>query len=273
MIFTSFEFVFFFLLVWGIRSLITNFSAEKWFLLLASYLFYMSWSPGYVVLIFGTSLMDYAVGRMLGVIESPGRRKALLAVSLALNLGLLCFFKYTNFLAANLSAIFSVFGLHVAPHYYSIILPVGISFFTFQSMSYTIDVYRRQLQPCRNMRDFLLFVAFFPQLEAGPIVRASYFLPQLRQRVRASIEEVESGLAQITLGAVKKMVISDQISPHVDLIFADPSKFDAVSLFLGALGYSIQIYCDFSGYTDIAIGWRESWAFVSWRILPCPIVR
>jgi alginate O-acetyltransferase complex protein AlgI len=254
MIFTSFEFVFFFLLVWGIRSRFTNFSAEKWFLLLASYLFYMSWSASYVVLILGASLMDYGVGRLLGVIEGPGRRKALLAVSLVLNLGLLCFFKYTNFLAANLSVMCGVFGLHVAPHYYSIVLPVGISFFTFQSMSYTIDVYRRKLQPCLSMRDFLLFVAFFPQLESGPIVRASYFLPQLLQRARATLQEIESGLAQIALGAVKKMVLSDRISPHVDMIFADPARFDALSLLLGAVGYAIQIYCDFSGYTDMAIG-------------------
>jgi alginate O-acetyltransferase complex protein AlgI len=254
MIFTSFEFVFFFLLVWSIRSCFTNFSAEKWFLLVASYLFYMSWSPGYVVLIFGTSLMDYAVGRLLGQIENPVKRKALLSISLVLNLGLLCFFKYTNFLAANISTVLDVFGLHVAPRYYSIVLPVGISFFTFQSMSYTIDVYRRQIQPCRNLRDFLLFVAFFPQLEAGPIVRASYFLPQLLERKRATIEEVESGLAQCALGATKKMVISDQISPHVDLIFASPASFDGLTLLLGAIGYAIQIYCDFSGYTDMAIG-------------------
>lgn len=254
MIFTSFEFVIFFLLVWAIRGRFSNFGAEKWFLLVASYLFYMSWSPAYVLLIFGTSLMDFAVGRMLGQIEAPGKRKALLSISLALNLGLLCYFKYTNFLAANLSVIFGFFGLHVAPRYYSIILPVGISFFTFQSMSYTIDVYRRKLEPCRNVRDFLLFVAFFPQLEAGPIVRASYFLPQLRQRMRATLPEIESGLAQCALGAVKKMAISDQISPHVDLIFADPGKFDGLTLWLGALGYAIQIYCDFSGYTDMAIG-------------------
>jgi alginate O-acetyltransferase complex protein AlgI len=254
MIFTSFEFVLFFLAVLILRACMRSFAAEKWFLLVASYVFYMSWSIPCGFLILFTSLVDFWVGAALGRMENERTRKILLVVSLTANLGVLGFFKYTNFLLGNVHWAFGLFGLHTMPLHYDILLPVGVSFFTFQSMSYTIDVYRRHIPASRSARDFLLFVAFFPQLVAGPIVRAADFLPQLRRRVRASIPEIESGLAQFGLGAVKKIVISDQISPHVDMIFAAPGSYDAVTLIVGVLGYAVQIYCDFSGYSDMAIG-------------------
>ena len=254
MIFTSFEFLLFFAAVLLIRSRISKFTAEKWFLLISSYVFYMSWSIPCGALILFTSLVDYGIGRQLGRIEQNYRRRALLVLSLVLNLGLLGFFKYTNFLLENVSWGLSALEVHVSPAHYDILLPVGISFFTFQSMSYTIDVYRRQLQPCGSVRDFLLFVAFFPQLVAGPIVRAAHFLPQLFQRVRGSVEDIETGLALFALGAVKKVVISDHLSGHVDMIFSAPQQFDALTLLQGVLGYAVQIYCDFSGYTDMALG-------------------
>ncbi len=261
MIFTSFEFLIFFLLVVGIRSQLTNFVVEKWFLLIASYLFYMSWSVPCVGLILFTSLVDYYVGKRLGVVEQAGKRKALLIVSLILNLGLLGFFKYTNFMLDNVWWGLSTFGVKLSPIHYNILLPVGISFFTFQSMSYTIDVYRRQLQPSQSVRDFLLFVSFFPQLEAGPIVRAVDFLPQLSKRVRATAQDMETGLVLFTLGAVKKMIVSDQIAGHIDTIFASPAQFDALTLVQGVLGYALQIYCDFSGYSDMAIGCARMMGF------------
>jgi alginate O-acetyltransferase complex protein AlgI len=254
MIFTSFEFVAFFLAVLLFRSALTGFRSEKWFLLVASYVFYMSWSVPCVSLILLTSGIDYWVGLQLGRTDAPGKRRTLLVVSIVLNLGVLAFFKYTNFLLNTAWSTLSLTGAKLEPVHLEILLPVGISFFTFQSMSYTIDVYRRRLQPCQSLRDFFLFVAFFPQLVAGPIVRASEFLPQLAQRTRASAGDIERGMVLFLMGVLKKTVLSDQVAGHVDLIFADPSGFDAVSLVWGVLGYAVQIYCDFSGYTDMAIG-------------------
>src|SRR4051794_9771045 len=164
MIFTSFEFLIFFLWVLGIRACLSNFTFEKNFLLFASYLYYASWSGPCVGLILFTSGVDYFVGVRLGQVESPAHRKVLLTVSMVLNLGLLGFFKYTNFLLNGFWGLAALAGWKLNPIHYEILLPVGISFFTFQSMSYTIDVYRRKIQPCPSVRDFLLFVAFFPQL-------------------------------------------------------------------------------------------------------------
>ncbi len=261
MIFTSFEFVLFFLLVLVLRGMWRSFEGEKRFLLVASYLFYMSWNVACGGLILFTSLVDFYVGRRLAEMESPGRRKGLLVLSLVINLGLLGFFKYTNFLGNNVVFLLSLVGVTLNPVHFDIILPAGVSFFTFQSMSYTIDVYRRQLAPCRNVRDFLLFVAFFPQLVAGPIVRAADFLPQLTRRVRGSWMDIEAGLVLFAVGAVKKIVISDNIASHVDTIFANPGAFDAATLLQGLLGYAVQIYCDFSGYSDMAIGCARMMGF------------
>jgi len=261
MIFTSYEFLLFFVLVLVVRSCLSNFSAEKWFLLVASYVFYMSWSIPCGFLILFTSLVDYFVGIGLGRLEDQRKRRLLLVVSVVANLGVLGFFKYTNFILGNAWWGMNLFGFKFPQWHYDIILPVGISFFTFQSMTYTIETYRRNLKPCHSPRDFLLFVAFFPQLLAGPINRAVNLLPQFRQRVRATVLDFETGLTQFALGAVKKVVISDQISPHVDLIFANPGNYDAFTLLQGVLGYAVQIYCDFSGYSDMAIGCARMMGF------------
>jgi alginate O-acetyltransferase complex protein AlgI len=254
MIFTSFEYVLFFAVVLLVRSCLRSFTLEKWFLLMASYVFYMSWSIPCGFLILGTSVVDYFVGVGLGRIENQRKRKLLLVVSIVANLGVLGFFKYSNFFLANASSSLNLLGLHAAHWHYNILLPAGISFFTFQSMTYTIETYRRRIEPCHSPRDFLLFVSFFPQLLAGPINRAVDLLPQFKQRLRASALDFEMGLAQFAVGAVKKLVISDQISPNVDLIFASPGNYDGLTLLQGALGYAVQIYCDFSGYSDMAIG-------------------
>jgi alginate O-acetyltransferase complex protein AlgI len=254
MIFTSFEFVAFFAALLLLRSLLKNFTAEKWLLLIASWLFYASWNPPYVLLLMFTSALDYFVGRWLDRSENPAARKLLLTASLTANLGVLGFFKYTNFLLDSWHGLLAHAGFAVHPVVLNIVLPAGVSFFTFQSMSYTIDVYRRDIRACTSLRDFMLFVSFFPQLVAGPIVRAATFLPQLLQRRRAAWQDVESGLALFALGAIKKLVVSDQIAGHVDLVFTSPATFDALSLLLAALGFGVQIYCDFSGYSDMAIG-------------------
>ncbi len=254
MIFTSIEYILFFASVLFMRGFLRNVETEKWLLLIASYVFYMSWSIPCGLLILATSLVDYFVGVGLGRIEAPRQRKLLLVLSVVANLGVLGFFKYTNFLLDNLSWTLNSLGWQAQRWHYDIILPAGISFFTFQSMTYTIETYRRNIQPCHRPKDFLLFVAFFPQLLAGPINRAADLLPQFGRRLRATALEFETGLAQFAVGAVKKLVISDQISPNIDLIFAMPGNYDGFTLLQGALGYAIQIYCDFSGYSDMAIG-------------------
>lgn len=252
--FTSFEFVLFFLAVLLVRSCIRNFTVEKWFLLVASYVFYMSWNIPCALLILLTSLVDYSVGVGLGRIEDQRKRKLLLGLSIVANLGVLAYFKYTNFFLDNLWSGLTLLGLQAAYWHYDIILPVGISFFTFQSMTYTIETYRRNVQPVHSVRDFMLFVAFFPQLLAGPINRASNLLPQFKEHLRVTALDFEIGLAQFGVGAVKKLVISDRIAPHVDLIFEAPGNYDGFTLLQGLLGYALQIYCDFSGYSDMAIG-------------------
>ena len=261
MIFTSFEFVLFFFALLLIRGCLRNFSLEKWILLIASYLFYMSWSVPCAFLILITSLVDYFVGVGLGRIADKRKRKLLLVVSIVANLGVLGFFKYTNFLIENVSWSLTALGFHVQHQRLDILLPVGISFFTFQSMTYTIETYRRNIPASHSPRDFLLFVAFFPQLLAGPINRAADLLPQFVRRVRATAVEFETGLTQFAIGAIKKLVISDQIAPNVDLIFANPGSYDGLTLLQGGLGYAIQIYCDFSGYSDMAIGCARMMGF------------
>ena len=261
MIFTSFEFIGFFVLVLVGRGFLRSVSADKWFLLFASYLFYMSWNVYFGFLVMGISFIDYFVGLGLGRLELPSKRKLLLTISIVANLGILGFFKYTNFLLDNLDASVSALGLQAHHWHYDILLPVGISFFTFQSMTYTIETYRRNINPCHSARDFLLFVAFFPQLLAGPINRAADLLPQFVRRVRATPLDFEAGLAQFAVGAVKKVVISDQIAPNIDLIFSNPGGYDGFTLLQGALGYALQIYCDFSGYSDMAIGCAHMMGF------------
>jgi alginate O-acetyltransferase complex protein AlgI len=170
------------------------------------------------------------------------------------NLGLLGFFKYANFFLENASAALNFLGVHAGAWHVNIILPPAISFYTFASLSYVLDVYYERMPACASARDYTLFITFFPKLLSGPIVRARELLPQFNDRRRATAEDVEVGLAYFMIGAVKKLVIADQLAPHVNLIFSAPAQYDALTLLLGVLGYTVQIYCDFSGYTDMAIG-------------------
>jgi alginate O-acetyltransferase complex protein AlgI len=253
-IFTSFEFVSFFALVVLIRSCLRSTAAEKWFLLAASICFYLTWSIPYVFLLLFSSISDYSIGRKLGQITDLTFRKRLLLLSLVINLGLLGFFKYSNFFAENICAALNVLGWRITPVHYNITLPPAISFFTFASMSYVLDVYYERIPVCESARDYALFITFFPKLLSGPIVRARELLPQFKERVRAKAEDFEIGLTYFLTGAVKKLVIADQIAGHVNLIFAAPTEYDGLTLLFGMLGYTTQIYCDFSGYSDMAIG-------------------
>ena len=230
--------------------------ARDVFLLIASYLFYMSWNRLYAGLIAFSTILDFEVARRLGREERPRARKLLLLVSLALNLGLLGLFKYWNFFLDSAQDLSGLFGGRLALPHHQLLLPVGISFYTFQTLSYTIDVYRRELPVEPSLTKFALFVSFFPQLVAGPIVRASEFLPQLRAPLPAVDDSrVRYGMWRIFRGLFKKILIADLLATFaVDAVFANPSAFSSLDLLIALYAYSFQIYNDFSGYSDIAIG-------------------
>ncbi len=220
------------------------------YVVLFSLFFYYKSSGLYFSLLLFSSVLDYFLAKLIYEEALKGYRRFYLMVSLVINLGLLAYFKYTNFFIDNLNTIFEQnFAWH------DIILPVGISFYTFQTLSYTLDVYRNELKPTNSFIDFLFFVSFFPQLVAGPIVRASDFIPQIYQELKLSEEDFNKALFLIIGGLFKKAVISDYISINfVDRVFDAPNSYTAFENLMASYGYAIQIYCDFSGYSDIAIG-------------------
>lgn len=254
MIFTEPRFLVFFALVFGVYWTLRGNAPRKLVLLAASYLFYAAWDWRFLSLILISTAVDYTAGLAIaGAADQRVRRRWLLA-SLVSNLGILGFFKYFNFFLESGSELLRWLGLGVEHRHLAIILPVGISFYTFQTLSYTIDIYRRELEPTRSVLDLALFVAFFPQLVAGPIVRASAFLPQLeRARSFATDVPVRMALGLFLAGFVKKACISDNIAPLVDAFFAAPEHYGVAGAWLGVILYAVQIYCDFSGYSDMAI--------------------
>ncbi len=224
-------------------------------LLVASYLFYASWNVKYLALIFFSSSLDFVIGRLLSRADAVAKRRALLAVSVVINLGVLCTFKYFNFFAAEVGVLLQNLGFSANPPHLNVLLPVGISFYTFQTLSYTIDVYRRKLTPATSYIQYLLFVSFFPQLVAGPIVRASTLLPQIARRPHLGAEQGSRAIYRIGLGLVKKIAIADFLGAHlVDPVFSNPEMYSSVEALVAAYAYSFQIYADFSAYSDIAIG-------------------
>jgi len=227
------------------------------FLLVLSYYFYASWKWQYLPLIFGSSTVDFFLAHAIAKEPRPRARRVLLAATVALNLGFLGFFKYWNFALENAHALSAALGgdAHPGEALRLMLPPVGISFFTFESMSYVIDVHRGELQPHKSYLRYLLFVAFFPHLVAGPIVRPRDLLPQLERRPALTAAMGGEALFLIAVGLVKKLVISDQLAQNiVDRVFERPVSFSALEVLAGVYGYAVQIYCDFSGYTDIAIG-------------------
>jgi alginate O-acetyltransferase complex protein AlgI len=228
------------------------------FLLILSYGFYAAWDWRYLPLIFGSSTVDFFLARAVHREQSPGAKRLLLLITVALNLGFLGFFKYWNFASDNVHALVAL-AHGVAPDPAStfrvLLPPVGISFFTFESMSYVVDVYRGELVPHRSYFRYLLFVSFFPHLVAGPIVRPRDLLPQLERRPSLTREDGSEALFLIATGLVKKLVLSDQLAQNlVDRVFERPTSFSSLEVLCAVYGYAAQIYCDFSGYTDIAIG-------------------
>lgn len=236
----------------GLLFLRGNNTFRKMLLLLASYYFYAYWDWRFLPLIWISTIIDYFVGKQLPKTINVSQRRKLLLVSLSVNLGLLAFFKYFNFFIESFRPIIEGVGLHAGT--LDIILPVGISFYTFQTLSYTIDIYRGNLEPNESLLDFALFVGFFPQLVAGPIVRASHFLPQLKKYKPLSRANMYIGFQQFTYGLFKKVFLADRLAMFSDNIFANAGAYDCTTTWLAAIAYSLQIYFDFSGYSDMAIG-------------------
>ena len=227
----------------------------RWaWLLGASYCFYMSWRPEYLFLIIASTLVDYYAGLAIHGSRSPVRRRFFLLMSLIMNLGLLFVFKYFNFFNGALQGLFTRLQLPYPVRGVDVLLPVGISFYTFQTLSYTIEVYRGKKDPEPHLGIFALYVAFFPQLVAGPIERAQSLLPQLKQRFDFDYDRVTRGLRLMLWGMFKKVVIADRLAIVVNRVYDQPADFNGLSLGVGTVFFAFQIYCDFSGYSDIAIG-------------------
>ncbi len=253
MLFNSFVFLLFLAIVLPLHRV----TSRRWrnvLLLVASYVFYGYWDWRFLGLLAVSTLVDFAVATRLGRCEDPATRRRLLAASVVVNLGILGFFKYFNFFVDSFAALAGRFGIHLDFLHLRIILPVGISFYTFQTMSYTIDVYRRRMEPTRSLLDFALYVAFFPQLVAGPIERAVHLLPQIAARPRATRDDLRAGAALITLGMFRKVLVGDSCGRLVDQVFAAPDLYASPEKLAALFLFAIQIYADFSGYSHIARG-------------------
>ena len=253
MIFTEARFFLFFAVAFTVHWSLRREMLRKIWLLACSYFFYAAWDWRFLSLIIISTVVDYGVARAIGAASEQAVRRRWLLLSLVCNLGLLGVFKYFNFFSESLHAALTAAGVTVSPITLSLTLPVGISFYTFQTLSYTIDVYRGTLTPRKSILDMALFVAFFPQLVAGPIVRARDYLPQLDKPRRFSQIQVRTCLLLFLVGFIKKACISDNVSVIVDAYFASPLSFNGESVWLATVGYAVQIYCDFSGYSDMAI--------------------
>jgi alginate O-acetyltransferase complex protein AlgI len=248
-IFTSWSFLIFFSIVLISLGILRHRSERQCLILIASVFFYAYWNAAYIFLLATPSLIDYVCAKQIESPQSLSTRRYWLLGSVLTNLGLLGYFKYANFFVQSVA---SVIG--TTPRHLDILLPVGISFYTFKTLSYTIDVYRGQLPACRSLWKYAMFVTYFPELIAGPIVRASVFLPQMTRSLKPSWPRTVIGLQLILLGFTKKLGIADRVAPLVDRVFQSPDRFTPVTVTLAVVAYSLQIYCDFSGYSDMAIG-------------------
>ncbi len=261
MLFNSPTFVLFFCAVFCLYWGIGHRKPQNILLLIASYIFYGTWSWKFLMLLWASTLVDYTVGRLMSSANVRGRKRALLITSVAVNLTFLGFFKYYNFFVHEAVELLAALGFEAHPRVLQIVLPVGISFYTFQSLGYVIDVYRGKLTAERNFLDYALFVAFFPQLVAGPIERAAHMLPQYKRARQFSGAALESGLQLMVWGLFKKIVIADNLAPYVNVVFADPSSYSAATLATAVVFFAYQIYCDFSGYSDTARGAARTLGF------------
>jgi D-alanyl-lipoteichoic acid acyltransferase DltB (MBOAT superfamily) len=225
------------------------------FLIAASYYFYALWNPKFLALVFLISTVDFLTARAIGASENARWRRALLGASILSDIGALFTFKYFNFFSGSLTELLNKFGWQASPVLLHVIWPLGLSFFTFRSLSYVIDVYRKTMKPTSSYVDYLAFVSFFPTIVAGPVVRAKELLPQFRERPALTSDEAGRAIFLIMLGLVKKIAIADYLANNlVGRVFDQPQLYSSVETLAGIYGYALQIYCDFSGYSDIAIG-------------------
>ncbi|MDC6366496.1 MBOAT family protein [Muricauda sp. AC10] len=262
MLFNSLDFAIFFSIVFVLYWLVSG--NRRWrniLVLVSSYVFYGWWDWRFLFLIAISSIVDFFVGQRLYNEKDVKIRKRLLLISLIVNLGFLVYFKYTNFLIDTFVDSFRLFGKELEITTLKIILPVGISFYTFQTLSYTIDIYRQQLKPTKDWLSFFAFVAFFPQLVAGPIERASHLLPQFYKTYKFNYEQVKSGLLLMVFGLFKKMVIADRAALYVNEVYNNPGSYEGIETIIATVCFAFQIYCDFSGYSDIAIGAARTMGF------------
>jgi len=250
--FVSPEFALLFTALLIFLSVVRSGLGRKMLLLCVSCIFYAYWDWRFLGLLVTVTVVDYYVAHYLEVSRRVRQRRFLLALSIVTNLGFLFFFKYFNFFLENLNVALSPFGRHVA--LWHIILPIGISFYTFETLSYVIDVYRRVTPPARSILDYAIFITFFPRLVAGPIMRGQQFLPQLEHGITLSTDNIARGMQIFLRGLFKKMVVADNVAILVDQVYAAPGVFSSATVWLAVFAYSVQILCDFSGYTDMAVG-------------------
>ncbi len=253
MAYNSLHYLLFFPIIIFIYFLIPD--RKRWILLLlASYYFYMCWKLEYVLLIIASTLIDYYAGIQMGKTDVKSERKKYLIISLLVNLGLLFSFKYFNFVNESIRAIFGYYNIFYNVPAFNVLLPVGISFYTFQTLSYTIDVYRGDKDAEKHLGIFALYVSFFPQLVAGPIERSTRLLPQFFEKHDFNYENITSGLKQMLWGFFKKIVIADRLSIYVSAVYNNQEQHNGISLLLATFFFTVQVYCDFSAYSDIGIG-------------------
>ena len=253
MLFNSLEFAVFFFIVYSLY-LVLGFRWQNRMLLAASYVFYGAWDWRFLFLILFSTTIDYFLGQKIYRETNIDRKKWLIAFSVIVNLSFLGFFKYFNFFTGSLGSLLQTFGFSPNFRLLHIVLPVGISFYTFQSMSYTIDIYRGHVKPASHFADFALFVSFFPQLVAGPIQRASHLLPQVTSPRTIRVEEVYEGGYLMLWGLFQKMFVADHLAQVVDLVFNQPAPYHGAQVLLAVYAFAFQIYCDFAGYSNIARG-------------------
>jgi alginate O-acetyltransferase complex protein AlgI len=255
MVFNSLTFIVFFACVLVMHNLPLGWTTKKFNLLLASYLFYAAWNPPFVILLWISTVVDWYAAQKLVHAEKPHVRRAWMLLSVVANLGMLGYFKYGNFLLENFSTFMATLGVTYMPAKQSIVLPVGISFYTFATMSYTLDVYLRRAKPATNFLDYALFVTFFPHLVAGPIMRPTELVPQFAQPRRASGDQLRFGLALMTLGLFQKIVLADSfLAKAAEMVYDGHGAPGALDAWMGTLAFSGQIFCDFAGYSTTAIG-------------------
>jgi alginate O-acetyltransferase complex protein AlgI len=254
MLFCSSTFLIFFVVVFSAYWALPWVRARVWLLVAASVYFYASWNRWLALLVVASSTCDYLLALAIEASPAPRRRRLLTAISVTANLGLLCYFKYVNFFLSSLAQALHAVGASASLPLLSVLAPIGISFYTFEAINYVVDVCTGRARAERNLANFLLFILFFPHLVAGPIVRARDFLPQIRRRKHWDWERAQLGVSLFLMGLFKKLVIADRMALFVDPVFADPEHHRIGAVWLAFVGYALQIYGDFSGYTDMAIG-------------------